>query len=219
MRGTMSGAEGKRTPVVVGIGGCSGSGKTTLAAALAGRLGATHFYLDSYYRDLGYLAPSERMQQNFDDPALIEVPLLAAHLGALAQGERIERPVYDFATHTRVAGQTESLVAERYLLVDGLFALYFPTLQPMYDLRIYVDAPDEVCLERRLRRDMEERGRTAETVLRQYESTVRPAGLKLVRPSGKDADLVVDGNGAMGRNVEQVVAEMQKRGFYARSAD
>jgi len=215
----MSGAEGKRTPVVVGIGGCSGSGKTTLAAALAGRLGATHFYLDSYYRDLGYLAPSERMQQNFDDPALIEVPLLAAHLGALAQGERIERPVYDFATHTRVAGQTESLVAERYLLVDGLFALYFPTLQPMYDLRIYVDAPDEVCLERRLRRDMEERGRTAETVLRQYESTVRPAGLKLVRPSGKDADLVVDGNGAMGRNVEQVVAEMQKRGFYARSAD
>jgi uridine kinase len=215
----MSGANGTKTPVLVGIGGCSGSGKTTLAAALASRLGATHFHLDSYYRDLGHLALSERMQQNFDDPELIEVPLLTAHLEALARGERIERPIYDFATHTRVAGQTESVEAGRFLLVDGLFALYFPTLRPMYDLRIYVDAPDEICKQRRLRRDMEERGRTAASVLRQYEATVRPAGLKLVRPSGADADLVIDGTGAMDRNVERVVAELRRRGLYPEVAN
>ncbi len=215
----MTGAECGRKPVVVGIGGCSGSGKTTLAAALAARLGAGHFYLDSYYRDLGHLALSERMEQNFDDPALIEVPLLTAHLEALARGERIKRPVYDFATHTRVDGQTESVEAGRFLLVDGLFSLYFPALQPLYDLRIYVDAPDEVCLERRLRRDMEERGRTAESVLRQYEATVRPAGLKLVRPSGADADLIVDGTAPMNWNVERVVAEMRRRGLDAGVAD
>jgi len=215
----MTGAEGRQPPVLVGIGGCSGSGKTTLAATLANRLGATHFHLDSYYRDLGHLALRERMQQNFDDPGLIEVPLLTAHLEALARGERIERPVYDFATHTRIAGQTESVEAGRFLLVDGLFALYYPGLQPLYALRIYVDAPDEVCLERRLRRDMEERGRTAESVMRQYEATVRPAGKRLVRPAGADADLVVDGTGAIDRNVDRVLAELRGRGLYPEDAN
>ena len=103
----MTGAEGRQPPVLVGIGGCSGSGKTTLAATLANRLGATHFHLDSYYRDLGHLALRERMQQNFDDPAMIESPLLAAQIASLAQGQSIERPLYDFSTHSRIHGQTD----------------------------------------------------------------------------------------------------------------
>jgi len=89
-------------PVVLGIAGCSGSGKTTLAAELARELGGTHFPLDHYYRDLAHLPVAERYQQNFDDPELIERPLLAAHVAALARGEAIERPLYDFSTHTRV---------------------------------------------------------------------------------------------------------------------
>jgi len=209
----MTGREA-RLPVLVGIGGCSGSGKTTLAAALAGRLRGTHFLIDSYYRDLGHLPLAERRLQNFDDPELIEIPLLTAHLEALARGERIERPVYDFAAHTRVAGRTETVEAGGFLLVDGLFALFYPGLQPLYQLRIYVDTPDAVCLERRLRRDMEERGRTAESVLRQYEATVRPAAEKLVRPAGADADLIVDGTVATDRNVDRVLAEMRKEGLH-----
>ena len=200
-------------PVVLGIAGCSGSGKTTLAAELAHALGGIHFHLDNYYRDLGHMPYSERIKQNFDDPAMIESPLLAAHVAALARGETIERPIYDFATHTRVLDRTEAVTAGAFLVVEGLFALYYPELLPLYSLRIYVDTPDELCFERRLRRDIEQRGRTPESVKRQYESTVRPAGEAFVRPSGMNADLQVDGTGALDWKVERVLAEMRARGL------
>ncbi len=202
-------------PVVVGISGCSGSGKTTLAIELARELGGTHFPLDHYYRDLAHLPPGERMQQNFDDPEMIEVPLLAAQVAALARGEAIERPLYDFSTHTRVPGRTETMCAGAFLLVEGLFALYYPALLPLYHLRIYIDAPDEVCFERRLKRDIEQRGRTPESVRRQYEATVRPASEAYVRPSATHADLVVDGTRALDWKVERVLAELSGRGLAA----
>lgn len=198
-------------PAVIGIGGCSGSGKTTLAMALARALGGTHFPIDHYYRDLAHLPPERRTQQNFDDPALIEIPLLAAHVAALARGERIERPVYDFSTHTRVPGRTDSIAACPYLLVEGIFALYYPELLPLYHLRVYLDAPDELCYARRLKRDMEERGRTAESVLRQYWASVRPASLRYVRPSQRNADLTLDGAAPVESNVRAVLAALRTR--------
>jgi uridine kinase len=197
--------------VVLAIAGCSGSGKTTLARELARELGAVHFPLDHYYRDLSHLPLAERALQNFDDPAMIEHSLLASHVAALARGEAIERPVYDFATHTRIAGRTETVRAGRFLLVEGLFALCYPDLFPLYHLRVYVDTPDERCFERRLKRDMEERGRTPQSIRRQYEATVRPSGLAFVRPSAAHADLMVDGSGALDWKVEQVLAEMLRR--------
>jgi len=213
---------GRKTPrpVVLGIAGCSGSGKTTLAAELAHALGGIHFHLDNYYRDLGHMPFSERIQQNFDDPAMIESPLLAAHVAALARGETIERPVYDFSTHTRVLGQTERVTAGAFVLVEGLFALYYPELLPLYSLRVYVDTPDELCFDRRMRRDIEERGRTAESVRAQYEVTVRPSSEAFVRPSAANADLTVDGAGALDWKVERVLTELRKRGLVAgRSQD
>ncbi len=200
-------------PVVLGIAGCSGSGKTTLAVELARELGGVHFPIDHYYRDLSHLPWEERFRQNFDDPELIEHQMLGAHVAALARGEAIERPLYDFATHTRVAGRTERIAAGALLIVEGLFALHYAELLPLYHLRIYVDAADEVCLERRLKRDIRHRGRTAESVRVQYEETVRPAGIAYVRPSSAHADLIVDGTGALEWGVEQVVAEMRKRGL------
>lgn len=200
-------------PVVLGIAGASGSGKTTLAAELARQLNGIPFPIDHYYRDLSHLPMEERMRQNFDDPAMIEIRVLAEHVAALARGEAIERPVYDFSTHTRVADRTETLRAGSALMVEGLFALHFAELLPSYSLRIYVDAPDDVCFERRLRRDMEERGRTAESVRQQYEATVRPASLKYVRPSALNADLTVDGTAALDWKVEQVLAALQTRGL------
>jgi uridine kinase len=202
-------------PVVLGIAGCSGSGKTTLAAELAHTLGGIHFHLDNYYLDLGHMPFSERIKQNFDHPAMIEIPLLAAHLAALACGETIERPIYDFSTHTRVAGNTESVSAGRFLVVEGLFALYYPELLPLYRLRVYVDTPDSLCFERRMKRDIEERGRTPESIKQQYESTVRPASVAFVRPSAANADLQIDGTGALDWKVERVLSELRARGLLA----
>lgn len=202
-------------PVVVGIAGCSGSGKTTLAAELARTLGGIHFHLDNYYRDLGHLPYSERIRQNFDDPVMIEGPLLVQHIAALARGEAIERPLYDFASHTRVPGQTERVTPGRFLVVEGLFALCYPDLLPLYSLRVYVDTPDGICFERRMRRDTEERGRTPESVRLQYEATVRPASLRFVRPSAAFADLNVDGTDALDWKVERVMAALRGRGLLA----
>lgn len=200
-------------PVVLAIAGCSGSGKTTLAAELARALGGIHFSLDNYYRDLAHLPMAERIRQNFDDPALIENSLLAAQVAALARGEAIQRPVYDFSTYTRIPHQTETVRADAFLLVEGLFSLYYPALLPLYQLRVYIDTPDELCFERRLKRDTEERGRTPESVRRQYEATVRPSSLAFVRPSAAHADLVVDGTGALDWKVERVLTEMRSRGL------
>jgi uridine kinase len=205
-------------PVVLGIAGCSGSGKTTLAAELARTLDGVHFPLDTYYRDLAHLAASERARQNFDDPALIESSLLAEHVAALARGETIERPVYDFASYTRVWGRTEPVHASAFLIVEGLFALAYPELLPLYQLRTYVEAPDQICFQRRMRRDIEERGRTAESVRMQYEATVRPSSINFVRPSAVHADLVVDGTGALDWKVERVISELRDRGLMMRFA-
>jgi len=205
-------------PVVLGIAGCSGSGKTTLTAELARTLGGIHFHIDTYYRDLAHLPLEERARQNFDHPSLIESPLLVAHLAALARGEAIERPLYDFASYTRILGPngialTETVRPSAYLLIEGIFALHFTELLPFYQLRIYVDTPDEVCFERRLKRDIIERGRTPELVRQQYDATVRPSSLAFVRPSAANADISVDGTGALDWKVELIMAQMSRRGL------
>lgn len=201
------------TPVAIGIAGCSGSGKTTLAAELSRELNGIHFSLDHYYRDLSHLPPPERALQNFDDPELIESPLLAAHVAALACGQTIQRPLYDFSTHTRVPDRTETVQPGPYLFVEGLFALAYAELLPLYQLRVYVETPDDICFERRLRRDVVERGRTPESVRRQYEATVRPSSITFVRPTRVYADLIVDGADALDWKVEQVLAELRRRGL------
>jgi uridine kinase len=156
---------------------------------------------------------AERAHQNLDDPAMIESPLLAAHIAALAQGEAIERPLYDFANYVRIAGRTETVRAESFLVVEGIFALYYPEILPLCHLRVYVDTPDELCFERRLKRDIEQRGRTPESVRQQYDATVRPAAIAFVRPSAVNAHLTLDGTAALDWKVEQVLSEMGKRGL------
>lgn len=200
-------------PVVLGIAGCSGSGKTTIACELARALNGTHFHLDNYYRDLSHMPLDKRASQNLDDPAVIESPLLAAHIAALARGQTIERPLYDFATYCRIPGQTETVRSGRFLIVEGIFSLYYPELLPLYHLRIFVDTPDELCFERRLKRDIEQRGRTPESVRRQYEATVRPACIAFIRPSAANADLVVDGTSALDWKVEQIISKLKSRGL------
>ena len=200
-------------PVMVAVAGASGSGKTTLAAELARTLGGLHFSLDNYYRDLSHLPLGQRALENFDDPAMIELPLLARHLAELAQGRAIERPVYSFSEYIRVPGETETVRPGPVVVVEGLFTLYFPELRPLYQLSVYVDTSDDICFARRVRRDVEERGRAPESVRRQYDATVRPCGLAFVRPLADFADLIVDGTDPLDFKVELVVNTLRKRGL------
>ncbi|HTJ30162.1 MAG TPA: AAA family ATPase [Acidobacteriaceae bacterium] len=205
-------------PVMLAVAGASGSGKTTLAGELARTLGGIHFSLDSYYHDLGHLAWDERTRANFDDPGMIEVPLLAAHVAELAAGRAIERPVYDFTAYTRIPGASERVEPGALVIVEGLFALNYPELRPYYQLSVFVDTPDDLCYARRLKRDIEERGRDPESIRRQYEATVRPCGLAFVRPLAEIADLVIDGADALDFKVEQVVRAMRRRGLLRESS-
>jgi uridine kinase len=146
MRGASAPA---RRPLVVGIAGCSGSGKTTLARELATQLEATLFPLDLYYRDLSQFPLDTRHKRNFDHPDSLESELIIEHVRALAKGEAIERPVYDFKTHSRVAGAFDRVVPESVVIVEGILALHFAELVECYDFSIYVNAPHDVCLARR----------------------------------------------------------------------
>lgn len=199
--------------LILGVGGCSGSGKTTLARELARELNGIPFILDHYYRDLGHLSYEERCVQNFDHPDAIEADLLIEQLGQLAAGEAIEQPRYDFATHTRRTGVHERMEPAACIVVDGIFALYYPGLRRLYDLSVYVDAPDEVCYQRRLARDIRERGRTPESVAEHYAATVRPMAERYVRPSSQHADVMVLGTESLDWSIERVMAEIGERGL------
>ena len=205
-------------PTVLGVAGCSGSGKTTLANEMARMLRGLRFHLDDYYLDLGHMPLEERRQQNFDDPSMIEVPLLAEHIAALARGDSIDRPMYDFGTYTRMPGRTERVTSGPFLIVEGIFALHFAELLPLYQFSIYVDAPDALCFERRMKRDLDERGRSEESVRYQWENRVRPSSMTFVRPSAANADLVVDGSDALDWKVERVMSEMRKRNLLTGAA-
>jgi uridine kinase len=197
-------------PYLIGIAGISGSGKTTVARALAATLGGTIFSLDAYYRDHPGLTYEERCRINFDHPESLEGPLIVEHLRALAQGRPIERPVYDFTTHSRVAA-VEPMQPNDYLIVEGLFTLHWQELLPLYDTRVYLDADHSVCLPRREQRDVTERGRTPESVRRQYEETVRPMADRFILPTRRHADLVLSGTRPLQTSVEEVLAHIRAR--------
>lgn len=182
-------------PICIGIAGPSCSGKTTVARRLAELLPgeATIFGLDSYYSDLSHLPYQERKKFNFDEPAALEDGLLADHLAALSRGDAIRRPVYDFPTHTRVAGRFDDVVAGEFLIVEGLFTFHWPRVREIFHLKAFLAAPDPVCLERRKERDIRERGRTVAFVLEQFSSIVRPGNEHYIAPTRVYADLVLDG--------------------------
>jgi uridine kinase len=196
---------------LIAIAGCSGSGKTTLARELAAQLSGTVFPLDLYYRDLSHLPLHERRHQNFDHPDSLESELFIAHLRALAQGQPIQRPVYDFPAHSRVPGAFEPIPPTRFLIVEGILALHYPGLLPLYDFSVYVDAPNEVCLNRRIHRDTLERGRTEASVRAQFEATARPMAELYVLPSQQHASLTVSGTDSLDWSLEQILSALRTR--------
>jgi uridine kinase len=183
-------ADGK--PCCIAIAGPSGSGKTWLTRYLAGRLPATVISLDSYYHDLSALPLDQRSRRNFDVPESLDWDLLVPQIETLAAGRAIDQPVYDFAVHART-GRTERVDPGAFLIVDGLFALHSERLRVLCDAKVFLWVEDSLCLSRRVARDTRERGRTPESVVAQYNETVRPMYEKYVLPTKAYADLVLHG--------------------------
>ena len=203
-------------PLMLGIAGCSGSGKTTLARELANQLDATLFPLDLYYRDLSQFPLDSRHKRNFDHPDSLESELIVEHVRALANGKTIQRPVYDFKTHSRVAGAFDTITPAGVVIVEGILALHYAELRPLYTFSIYVNAPHDVCLARRIHRDMRERGRTEESVREQFEATARPMADLYVTPSAARASVIVEGTDALDWSVEQILRRMRLAGLMPR---
>ena len=201
------------SPLILGIGGCSGSGKTTLARELAEQLDAILFPLDFYYRDLAHLSAEERGAHNFDHPDSLEEDLIVAQLADLRSGQSIHRPIYDFSTHSRVADATDHIEPRDVVIVEGILALHYTALLPLYDYTVYVEAPHDVCLLRRIHRDTRERGRTEASVRHQFELHARPMADEYVLPSRSAADLTVSGTEALDWSIETVLAALQAEGL------
>ncbi|TVP47449.1 MAG: uridine kinase [Gemmatimonadales bacterium] len=206
----MSADGGTRRPVIVGVAGGSGSGKTTVVREILHRLrpdrvGVVHH--DAYYRDFAHLPPDTRATINFDHPESLETELLESHLQALLRGESIEAPVYDFTTHTRSA-ETIRVGPTDVIIVDGILVLAEARLRQLMDIRIFVDTDADLRFVRRLSRDMGERGRTLDSVIRQYLESVRPMHLDFVEPSKRWADVIIPEGGENRVAIDMVVTKL-----------
>ncbi|MGV3615555.1 MAG: uridine kinase family protein [Fimbriimonas sp.] len=182
--------------VGIAIAGGSCSGKTTLAYALSERLDATLVRIDDYYHRLDHLTYDERCEVNFDHPDSIDSQRLIRDMAALLRGETIVAPRYDFTRHTLFA-EGEEVVPKPIVIVEGLFSLCYPELAEMCQIRVFVDAPEDVCLQRRVERDVRERGRTPGEVVGRFESHVAPMYRAHVLPSGDLANVRVCGIGSI----------------------
>lgn len=200
-------------PVILGVAGGSGSGKTTVVRRLIRALGEPDvavLHHDSYYRDASHLPMEEREAINYDHPDSLETDLLVAHLEALLEGRAVDVPVYDFAAHVRLP-ETEHVEPRPVVILDGILILWDSRLRQLLDVKLFVDADADVRLGRRLRRDMEERGRPPESVLAQYMATVRPMHLEFVEPSKRYADMIIPRGGHNRVGVDMVVAMVRSR--------
>lgn len=198
--------------LIIGIAGGTGSGKTTVAQRLQENLGPGGIVLlpqDAYYRDMSDLPDQERAKINFDHPDAIESGLLAEHIGLLAAGKAIDRPVYDFVTHTR---KTETVLVKpaRMLAVEGILLFTYPEIRNLLDILVYVDTDDDIRFIRRLRRDMENRGRTVDSVIEQYVSQVRPMHKQFVEPTKDFADFIVPVGGYNHEAIELLLARIRR---------
>ncbi len=197
-------------PVVIGVAGGTGSGKTTVAREILRRAGADQISLiqhDAYYKDLSGLPLAQRAMQNFDHPDALDNKLLIAHLQELKAGRPIQIPVYDFTAHVRTE-ETRRVESRRVILVEGILLFADEELRRLMDVKIYVDTDGDIRFLRRLQRDIADRGRTMESVIRQYLATVRPMHQEFVEPSKRYADVIIPEGGFNEVAMEMIAARI-----------
>ncbi|MGA2401034.1 MAG: uridine kinase [Syntrophobacteraceae bacterium] len=192
--------------LVIGIAGGTGAGKTTLAEGLAGGICpgcAVVMHEDRYYRDNSYLPAALREDLNYDHPEAIDLDLLAWHVRELVSGKAIDQPTYDFVRHIRKRG-THTVFPARLIIVEGLFTLFNKLLWDVIDLKVFLDSEEGIRLSRRVERDIRERGRTKESVIRQWSSTVQPMHELFIQPSRSCAHLILSGGDRIDYNVARI---------------
>jgi len=198
------------TGLLVGIAGGSGAGKTTLVNVISEKLKAwasieaTIVNHDSYYKEYSHLSKTEKDKLNFDHPNSLDNHLFVEHLALLKQGQSVLAPVYDFATHSRLTN-TVIIKPSSVILVDGILLLVEPIIREILDIKIFLDTPADIRILRRLHRDINERGRTVESVINQYLATVRPMHEQFVEPSKQYADLILFGENWSESQLETVI--------------
>lgn len=203
--------ENRGDTITIAVAGGSGAGKSTVARVILDRIGAEHIaYLpqDAYYRDLKDLPEAEHAHINFDHPDSLDTDLFVEHLEALKNGQPINRPVYDFSTDSRT-GEVDVIEAHRVILVEGILIFTEPRLRELFDVRIFVETDDDVRFIRRLQRDINERGRTIDSVVNQWMSTVRPMHLEFVEPSKRYAHVIIPEGGLNDVAMEMIIARIE----------
>jgi uridine kinase len=197
-------------PLVIGVAGGTGSGKTTVANVILTRVGADRIaYVphDAYYRNFSDLPKAANGLINWDHPDSLETDLMSAHVKALRAGQAVELPVYDFTTNSRTA-RTVRVEPQPIILVEGILILADAQLRELFDIKIFVDTDPDIRFIRRLQRDIAERGRTPESVVRQYLETVRPMHLEFVEPSKRYADVIIPEGGYNEVAMDMIVARV-----------
>jgi uridine kinase len=183
--------------IIIGIAGGTGSGKTSLAKGILSEYGEGEVAVieqDSYYNDLSHVLYEERVIQNYDHPDSIDIELFESHLQGLLNGEPVNIPTYDFSTHVRM-DKTNTITPHHVIVVEGILTLHYTQLRDLFAIKIFVDTPADIRFIRRLTRDIHERGRTPDSVNKQYLATVRPMHDQFVEPSKYFADLIVPEGG------------------------
>src|SRR5262245_21483750 len=183
--------------ILIGIAGGSGSGKTLVARTIVRELGSKRVVVidqDSYYKDLEQVPFRDREARNFDHPDAFDAELLRQHVRTLLEGHPIEQPVYDYSLHRRTS-ETRRISDHLVVVLEGILIFHDPELRALMDIKLYVDADSDVRLIRRLRRDLTERGRSVDAILRQYEESVRPMHMQFVEPGKRFADVIIPGGG------------------------
>ncbi|MGQ0648300.1 MAG: uridine kinase [Gemmatimonadaceae bacterium] len=200
-------------PLIVGVAGGTGSGKSTVARKVAealARVSVAFIDMDAYYRNYAHLPMDERRRLNWDHPERLDIDLFVRHLELLQSGQPIDKPVYDFVTHTR-SPETVRIPAADVIVVDGILLFVDERVRALCDVKVFVDADADIRLARRIRRDQAKRGRPLTEILEQYLTTVRPMHLQFVEPSKRYADVIVPEGGHNVVAIEMIAAQVQRR--------
>ena len=197
--------------ITIGVYGGTGSGKTTIVSQIVSEFPTSEIQVisqDSYYKDTSNLNFDERCALNFDHPDAIDFPLLYQHVNSLKNGDNIEQPVYSFETHNRTK-ETVTVVPKKILIIEGILILNYPKLRSLFDLKIYIDADSDMRMERRVSRDISERGRTPEEVLNRYLNTLKPMHKQFIEPMKVHADITLENHQNTPLNLSELIDKIK----------